>query len=116
MGCETGKESQLHDRGRSGIGCFELLQSLVEGQHIEPGPRQCRLDLRQVEAPAFATCLETGFVPGLVDQNPPHGLGSGGEEVPPALPFLGSVPIHKPDVGLMNQGRGLECLARLLVG
>src|SRR5262249_25422231 len=42
--------------------------------------------------------------------------GGGGEEVPPAVPVLRLVPVHKPDVGFVDQGRGLEGLADLLVG
>ena len=45
----------------------------------------------------------------------PHGLGSGGKEVSPAVPVLRLVHIHKPDVGFVDQGGGLEGLARLLV-
>jgi hypothetical protein len=37
----------------------------------------------------FATSPGTAFVPGLVDQNPAHCLGSGGEEVAAALPLGG---------------------------
>ena len=34
---------------------------------------------------------------------------------PRDFPMLGLVHIHQPDVGLMDQGRGLERLARLLL-
>ena len=46
----------------------------------------------------------------LVNQNAAHRLGRGGEEVPPAVPLLGVIHIDKPDVGLMNERRGPECL------
>ena len=75
-----------------------------------------RSDGVNVDSLERAASLRAAFLPCAVNQNAPHRLGRGGEEVPPAVPFLGFVHIHKPDVGLMNQGRGLECLARLFLG
>ena len=43
----------------------------------------------------------------LVDQNAPHGLGSGGEKVPATVPVPGLVHVHEPEIGLMDQAGSL---------
>ena len=50
--------------------------------------------------------------PGLIDDDPPHGFGRGGEEVAAAVPVLWP-PADQAEAGLMNQGGGLERLPRL---
>ena len=59
--------------------------------------------------------LNTPFVAGLFDQNPPHGLSGSCKEVPPAVPVLGLLNVHQPQVSLMDKGRRLERLAGLLL-
>src|SRR5262249_38523805 len=58
--------------------------------------------------------LEPPPVAGAVDEDAPHGLGRGGEEVAAALPARVVRP-HEPEIGLVDQGGGLERLARLLL-
>ena len=60
----------------------------------------------------LARCLAAG----LFDEDAAHGLGRGGEEVAAAVPVLGLLRVHQPQVGLVDQGRGLERLAGLLLG
>src|SRR5262249_24553188 len=62
-------------------------------------------------APGLARLL----VPGAVDQDPSHRLGSGREEVAATVPVLGLLYVHEPDVRFMNQGRGLKRLPGLLL-
>ena len=50
---------------------------------------------------------------GSVDQDEVHGLRGGGEEVTAACELAIA---DEPQVRLMDQGRGVECLARLLAG
>src|SRR5439155_3487169 len=45
------------------------------------------------------------------DEDPPHGLGGGGEEVPAAVPVWGLLDIDQADVGFVDQGGGLQRLA-----
>ena len=45
-----------------------------------------------------------------------HGLGGGGEEVPPAVPARGVARAYEAQVGLVDQGRGLEGLPGPLLG
>ena len=51
----------------------------------------------------------------LFNEDPPHGRGGRGEEVPSRIPVRYGVNIDKPDVRLVNQCRGLQRLARLLL-
>src|SRR5262249_41315679 len=53
---------------------------------------------------------------GIVDEDAAHGLGGGREEVTAAVPVLGLFDVHQPQVRLVDQGGGLEGLARLLLG
>jgi hypothetical protein len=53
---------------------------------------------------------------GGVDQDAAHGLGGRGEEVAPAVPARYRRAVHQAEVGLVDQGRGLERLAGLLLG
>ena len=65
----------------------------------------------EVDPASPATSLQPVAVAGVVDQHPPHRLGRGGEEVPPALEVLVA---DQPEVGLVNQGGGVEGVPGLL--
>jgi hypothetical protein len=43
----------------------------------------------------------------VFDQDPPHGLGGGPEEVPAAVPVHCGIAVDQPQIGLMNEGCGL---------
>ena len=58
--------------------------------------------------------LTAGLAAGVLDEDAAHGLGRGGEEVAAAVPARVVRP-DEPEVGLVDQGRGLERLARLLL-
>lgn len=67
--------------------------------------------VEQLDAPPAASTLLAVPVSGVVDQDAPHRLGRGGEEVPPAV----EVPVaDQPEVGFMHQRGGIEGVARLL--
>jgi hypothetical protein len=51
----------------------------------------------------------------ILDQNPPHRLSRSRKEVATAVPVLGFLDVHKPDVRLVHQRRRLQGLSRLLV-
>jgi len=63
-----------------------------------------------------AAVLVGPFAAGVFDQDAPHGLSGGGEEVaaigPVEVLALGP---EQAQVGLMHQGRGLKCLARIFL-
>ena len=54
--------------------------------------------------------------PRRVNQNSPHGLGSGREEMAAATPVLCFMDVHQPDVRLMHQRRGLKGVTRVFLG
>jgi hypothetical protein len=51
----------------------------------------------------------------LVNEDAAHRLGRGGEEVPAPVPVARLDAADQPEIGLVNQGGGLERLARLLL-
>jgi hypothetical protein len=63
--------------------------------------------------PLHRCCLNARF--GL-DQDVEHRLGRSSKEVPSAVPMLGFLDIDKSDIGIVNQGRGLQRLPRLFLG
>ncbi len=64
--------------------------------------------IEQFETDPPASPLQPLPLSGMVDQNPPHGLGSGGEEVSPAVEVL--VP-DQTQVRLVNQRRAIKGMA-----
>ena len=93
------------------IPLLEPGQGLVQGQDVEAGPALGQLDVGQFLASQTAAGLEALLVSGALDENPPHGLGRGGEEVAPAIPVLRLAAAEEPQVRLVDQGGGLERLA-----
>jgi hypothetical protein len=81
------EESQFDDPGLPGVQALEPVQGVVEGEQLDPVRL---LDLRaggvQRDPLPVPAPLVGPAGPGVVDQHPPHGLGRGGEEVPPAGP------------------------------
>ena len=55
------------------------------------------------------------FPAGAIDEDTAHGLGCRGEEVAATVPLLAPVRVDQPQVRLVDQGRGLERLAGLLL-
>lgn len=74
-----------------------------------PGARRCSNALTARTWPRLSAWKGLAKRPSLQ-------LSRGGEEVPPAVPVLHLVHTREPDVGFVNQGRGLECLAGPFVG
>jgi hypothetical protein len=75
-------------------------------------------DRLQLQGPPdeAAAAFEPLAVAGPVDEDAAHGLGRGGEEVPPAVPARGVARAYEAQVGLVDQGRGLEGLPGRLAG
>jgi hypothetical protein len=91
----------------------------IEGQVYLEKPLVVRrngdFDGIQINAFAFSAVARAKFPPGAFDENVTHGLGGGGEEMPAVLPAWQSASTQ-PQPGFMNQRRGLEGLARGLLG
>src|SRR5262245_8828744 len=71
--------------------------------------------LGQFDPMELSASLLAFFPAGVLDQDASYRLRGGGEEVPAATPVLGLLGIDKAEVGFVNQGRGLERLAGLLL-
>src|SRR6516165_11695311 len=56
------------------------------------------------------------LMPGLLDEDAPHRLGGGGEEVATILPGRAVRVADQPEVGLVDQRCRLEGLSRRLAG
>ena len=70
----------------------------------------------QIDLLLATTALDSLFSARILHQYPPHRLRRSRKEVPPAVPLLNLLHIHQPQVRLVHQRRGLQRLARLLVG
>src|SRR5262249_58655145 len=70
----------------------------------------------EIQTVMFPSGFASPFVPGALDQNAAHRLRGRGEEMTPAIPVLWLIAADQPKVRLVNQGRGLERLARPLGG
>jgi len=70
----------------------------------------------QLDPPPSSAAFETLLFSGAINEDAAHGLGSSSEEVAAAVPVLDRLDVHQPQIRLVNQRRGLERLARLLLG
>jgi hypothetical protein len=68
--------------------------------------------LGKIEAKTITTPAIAFLSSRLVNQDAPHGLSRGGEEVSPAIPVLGLLYADQPQVRLVDQGGWLKRLAR----
>ena len=64
----------------------------------------------------IAPVLGASLAARIVNQDAAHGLGRRGEEMPSTVPVLDVLRTEQTKVRLMNQGRRLECLARIFLG
>jgi hypothetical protein len=113
---EPGKEPQLDHLRRARVLCLKLVECVADGDQIQLRSLDLRGHMGQLDPLMPASRFWAGFPPSSVYQNPPHGLSGGREEVVSAVPVLSFLHIHQADVRLMDQCRGLEGLARLLLG
>ena len=60
--------------------------------------------------------LGGGPAAGVLDEDAAHGLGGRREEVAAAVPVQRHLLVHEPQVGLVDQGGGLQRLAGRLLG
>ena len=113
---KAGKEAELGHLRRFGIFAGQDRQRLVE---VEDGVRiglGDRLGLREVQALRSPPCFIGLLAAGVVDEDAAHGLGGGGEEMAAAVPVRAPVAADQPQVGFVDQRRGLQRLPGLLLG
>jgi hypothetical protein len=85
--------------GPSGQGVVERQQAVV---------RVDRGHVAELDPPPPAAMLRTIPAAGGLDEDAPHDLGRGGEEVPAAIELLVA---HQPQIGFADQGGGVEDVA-----
>ena len=112
---QSGEVAQLNQLGGLGILGGQAGQGFVDVEKLVR--RRGEADVGGVEghtttpAAAFVGLLAAG----LIDENAAHRLGRGGEEVTAAVPGR-LVPLaDQAQVGLVNEGGGLERLPRLFL-
>jgi hypothetical protein len=98
-----------------GPGDRQPRQRLVQEQNLVVVRRRGGVGVEQVQAAQPAAVADPPLPAGVLDQDAAHGLGGSGEEVPTPAPMLGLLAADQPQVGLVDEGGGLERLAGLLV-
>ena len=83
-------------------------EKLVQGQEQVGVLGQGAGLVEQLETDSFAAAFQTAPGAGVLDEDPPHGLGRRGEEVPSAIELLVA---HQAQIGFVDQGRGIERVA-----
>ena len=112
---EAGDVLQLPNLGGRAVLPPEHVQGVIQGDETMDR-RSDGIDRRLVNHSSLVSfALEAMLAPGVVHENAAHGLGRCGEEVPAAVPVPGLISAHQPEIGLVDQGGGLERLARLLL-
>ena len=93
----------------------KLLQGLVLGQNVLRVPAGAEGGEIRVFAPPPAAVLPAPHTASVLDQDAPHRLRRGAEEVAAAVPILYLLRAHQPQVSLMDHGSRLERLTRLFL-
>ena len=101
--------AELHQLGDLGVFLFQLIQGIMDCEefvrgrvHNDRGFCDFEVDFRYAR-PALLTVL----LPGMVDENAPHGLGGRSEKVIAILP-AGPGGALQSEPGLMNERSGLQ--------
>lgn len=110
---ESRKVPKLDDLRGDWIFAGQLFECLVQSQQsfVLSGRRR----VVKINPPVSAAVSQSLIATCRFNQNASHGIGGGGEEVPPATPRLSLVDIHKAKVRFMHQGGGLQRMAGLLL-
>src|SRR5262249_1336518 len=116
---QAGEVAELDQLGLGGGFASEARPPPGEGGHgVRRGTRGGggSLDVLEMDPAQAASVLLGLLAAGVLDEDPPHGRGGGGEEVIAATPApRGWARTDEPDVGLVHERRSLEGLAGLLL-
>jgi hypothetical protein len=86
----------------------------VEGDRVQALLIEAGQDLVQGDSDAIPIALPRVAAPGVIDQDLAHRLGRGGEEVAAIGDVGQGVTVEESQQGLVDQGTGLESVARPL--
>lgn len=104
---QAGEEAEFNQFGGGSVVPFEFGQGFVQGEEFFRAGRAGRII--QLHASAFPAAFLGLPGSGMIDQNAAHGLGGRPEERAPRLERLLRA---QTEVGLMNQGRGVQGMVR----
>src|SRR5262245_52023373 len=85
---EAGEKAQLDELGTSGVHAGQLFQGVIERDQVLLAGLIGDGQAIQVDTLAAAAAFQAVLVASPIDQNPPHGLGSGGKKMSPTVPAL----------------------------
>ena len=89
---------------------------LIDGEHLVWFGRGRELIFAEFPPLEATTSFQRLLAARALDQDPPHRLGRGGEEVPPTGRRPSAIAIDQAQIGLVHQRRGLKRLARCFAG
>src|SRR5262249_21354111 len=99
---EAGEVAEPDELGRGGVFTGEFLDRVVDDQQLIRAGQGNEVRAVQVHPLQTAAPFLASLAAGVVDEDAAHGLGSGGEEVAAAVPVLGLVHVHQPQVRLVD--------------
>src|SRR5262249_1953751 len=100
---QTAEEAQLDQLRLERTVAREALRALVKGGVPPRGPAGAGGLGARLLAPPSAAVLLAPLAAGILDEDAPHGLGGGGEEVPLTVPPPIPRPVNEPEVRLVDQ-------------
>ena len=112
---EATEKAELDDLALARIERSETLHGVIEGQQIEFWFAGDGGGLVDHQSDGVSAALGRGTPSGVIDEDLPHHLRGHGEKVDAVLPIHG-VTACEAQVGFVDQGRGLKCMAPALTG
>src|SRR5262249_35790922 len=110
---QAGEEMQLDELRRLGVGLGQSCEGLVQGDDLVRERSQGQFLVSQLNTLEGAAMLDGFFASGTLDQNTPHGLGSGREKV--SLPVK-TLLADQTQISFVDQRGRLQRLPRRLKG
>jgi len=108
---QANEVTQLDQFGFLLISGGESVERLVDGQYLVPCGSGGKIGLVKFDSLLAAAMTHGSLAPGAFDEDAPHRLGGGGEEMAPAIEFRVGI-AHEPKPGLVDERRGLQRVAR----
>ena len=96
--------AELDQFGCLRIGAGQPFEGGVDVQHLVETIGSGGGELVEVQANAISVPFLALLATGIIDENPAHGLGRGGEEVAAAVPVQILLGVHKTQIGFMHEG------------
>jgi hypothetical protein len=99
---QAGETTQLNQPSDDRFPASESGQRFIDGEHFGAGRIHGQLRFQQLLPLPAAAMLLGLFAASVVDEDAPHGLGSGREEMGTAVPALNPLRIDQAKIGFMD--------------